>query len=292
MTPPPKLPSRKRATSGAARPKAREMFGQLSDGRLREVPVELIDPNPHQPRQRFEPEALDLLAQSIESRGLLHPPLCRPTSEGRYELIAGERRWRAVGQLGWPTVEILIKETDETTTLEDALIENTARADLSPIEEARAYATLVEDLGLSAQQVGQRVGRSRASVANHIRLLDLPEEALELIDTGTLSFAHGRELLGAQGDGVRAELAGQAAAQGWSSRQLASAVAQAATQRPVRRPVPAGRKKLASELQDAFRRTDPNVSVRAAGDDRFTITVQGVQAARALARRLEASEGS
>jgi ParB family chromosome partitioning protein len=187
---------------------------------LREVAVELISPNPHQPRQTFEPEALAALAESVRLQGILQPVLVRPVPGGRYELIAGERRWRAAQMAGLQTLPALVRHHDDAASLEVALIENMAREDLNPVEEARACAALVEELGLTREEVGLRVGRSRVAVSNLIRLLDLPDEALELIERGALTEGHGRALLLTADHGERRTLARRAAAEQWSVRQL------------------------------------------------------------------------
>lgn len=187
---------------------------------LREVPVESISPNPRQPRRRFEEEALSALAGSLGERGVLQPVLVRPGPEGTFELIAGERRWRAARIAGMKTIPALVRPHDDATALELALIENMAREDLNPVEEARACAALVEELGLTREQVGRRVGRGRVAVSNLVRLLDLPDEALELLEDGVLSEGHGRALLLAKDHTVRRRLAGIAAVDGWSVRTL------------------------------------------------------------------------
>jgi ParB family chromosome partitioning protein len=185
---------------------------------LRELPVELIAPNPKQPRQRFDEEALQALAGSMSARGVLQPVLVRPTPGGTYELIAGERRWRAARIAGLEAIPALVRPHADAEALELALIENMAREDLSPVEEARACAALVEELAVTREEVARRVGRSRVAVSNLIRLLDLPEEALELLQSGALSEGHGRALLLAEDHGVRRSLARTAALEGWSVR--------------------------------------------------------------------------
>jgi ParB family chromosome partitioning protein len=187
---------------------------------LRELPVELIEPNPRQPRRRFEEEALQGLADSLRERGVLQPVLVRPVPGGRYELVAGERRWRAARIAELETIPALVRDREDAQALEVALIENMAREDLNPVEEARACAALVEELGLSREEVGRRVGRSRVAVSNLLRLLDLPDEALELLEAGHLTEGHGRALLLAEDHAARRALARSAAAEGWSVRTL------------------------------------------------------------------------
>src|SRR5690349_7097990 len=190
-----------------------------ADIELRELPVELIAPNPHQPRRSFEEGPLVALADSLRQRGVLQPVLVRPVPGGTYELIAGERRWRAAQLAELDTVPAMVRPHDDAESLELALIENMAREDLNPIEEARAVAVLVEDLGYTREDIGRRVGRSRVTVSNLLRLLELPDEALGLIEDGTLSQGHGRALLMAPDHDTRRRLARDAAAHGWSVRQ-------------------------------------------------------------------------
>jgi ParB family chromosome partitioning protein len=187
-------------------------------GELRELPVELIVANPKQPRRRFDEDTLQALAGSLGERGVLQPVLVRAKPGGTYELVAGERRWRAAQMAGLEKIPALVRPGGDAETLELALIENMAREDLSPIEEARACAALVEELGLTRKEVGRRVGRSRVAVSNLIRLLDLPDETIELLEEGALSEGHGRALLLAEDHGARRSLARAAAEQGWSVR--------------------------------------------------------------------------
>ena len=187
---------------------------------LRRLPTELIVPNPQQPRTSFEEDALVALAESIKVRGVLQPVLVRPVPGGTYELMAGERRWRAARLAELETIPAIVRHHDDAASLEVALIENMAREDLNPVEEARACAALTEELGLSREEVGQRVGRSRVAVSNLIRLLDLPDEVLELIEAGSLSEGHGRALLVAPDHGDRRRLAWEAVQHGWSVREV------------------------------------------------------------------------
>src|SRR5256885_856740 len=190
------------------------------DVHLREIPVEVIAANPRQPRRRFDEATLAGLAESVRRRGVLQPVLVRPLVDGTYQLVAGERRWRAAQLAGLEVIPALVRETDDAQALEVALIENMAREDLNPVEEARACAALVEELGLTREEVGRRVGRSRVAVSNLLRLLDLPDEALALLEEGTLSEGHGRALLLAGDHAVRRRLARDAATHGWSVRVL------------------------------------------------------------------------
>jgi ParB family chromosome partitioning protein len=187
---------------------------------LRELPVDLITPNPRQPRRSFDEATLQGLADSIAENGVLQPVLVRPLRGGTYELVAGERRWRAARLAGLDRVPALVRARDDAATLELALVENMAREDLNPIEEARACAALVEELGLTREEVGRKVGRSRVAVSNLLRLLDLPDEALALVENGSLTEGHGRALLLAEDHAARRRLARAAADEGWSVRTL------------------------------------------------------------------------
>ena len=195
---------------------------------LRELPVNLIRTNPKQPRRSFDEEALVALAESIRRRGLLQPVLVRPVAGGTYELIAGERRWRAARLAERETLPALVRHGQDATSLELALIENMAREDLNPVEQARGCAALVEELGLTREEVGLRVGKSRVSVSNLIRLLELPDEALELIERGDLSEGHGRALLITGDHDARRRLAREAARGRWSVRELEQRVRRSA----------------------------------------------------------------
>jgi ParB family transcriptional regulator, chromosome partitioning protein len=196
---------------------------------MRDLPIELIRPNPQQPRKRFDDEALNALAASLTECGVVQPVLVRPLAGGTYELVAGERRWRAAQIAGLETIPSIVREHDDAASLEIALIENMAREDLNPVEEARAVAALTEELGLTREEVGRRVGRGRVAISNLVRILDLPDEALELIASGALSEGHGRALLLASDHAARRQLARTAAAEGWSVRVLEAKAREGAT---------------------------------------------------------------
>ena len=189
-----------------------------TDG-LRHLALDLIRPNPRQPRREFETEPLLALSESIKARGILQPLVVRPIAGGTFELVAGERRLRAARLAGLGEVPAVIRETEEAEQLELALIENVAREDLNPVEEARACATLVDDLGVTKEELGRRIGRSRVAVSNLIRLLDLPDEVLDGISRGELSEGHGRAILTCREQGARRRLAREATAGGWSVRE-------------------------------------------------------------------------
>lgn len=194
--------------------------GEIGEPYFREVPVDLVMPNPDQPRKRFDPESISSLASSLRETGLIQPLIVRPMPDGRYELIAGERRWRAAREAGLESVSVLLRSDDEVKRLQMALIENVAREDLNPVDEARACAVLLEDLGVTKEELARQLGRSRAALSNLIRILDLPDKALELISEGSLSEGHGRALLMSKDAGERARLATAAARNDWSVREL------------------------------------------------------------------------
>ncbi|MDX6706264.1 MAG: ParB family transcriptional regulator, chromosome partitioning protein [Solirubrobacteraceae bacterium] len=262
---------------------------------LRSLPVELIAPNPRQPRRAFDDAALEALAASLRERGVLQPVLVRPVAGGTYELVAGERRWRAAQIAGLASIPALVRARDDAEALETALIENMARQDLNPVEEARACAALVEELGLTREVVGLRVGRSRVAVSNLLRLLDLPDEALESLERGELSAGHGRALLLAEDHADRRRLARTAQLEGWSVRTLEAraraANAAAPARRGARRARPAlnpdqeaAATRIADELAGALG-VEVTVTPRGSGY-RAEIAFDGPDDAIALARRL------
>jgi ParB family transcriptional regulator, chromosome partitioning protein len=263
---------------------------------LRPVPVDLVDPNPSQPRSAFEEEGLLALAESMRANGVLQPVLVRPVQGGRYELIAGERRLRAAKLAELAEVPAVVRPDDDAASLELALVENMAREDLNPVEEARACAALVEELGLTREEVGRRVGRSRVAVSNLTRLLDLPDEALARIERGELSEGHGRALLLAPDHADRRDLARAAAVEGWSvrvteARARAAAEAENAAPRPRRvgpRAVHPDQAAAASQAADALGAAlgaDVRVSARGNGL-RATIELEGLSDALELAARI------
>lgn len=264
---------------------------------LRELPIELIVPNPGQPRRHFDQDALNALAGSLSERGVLQPVLVRPLPDGRYELVAGERRWRAAQVAGLDEIPALVRARDDAAALELALIENMAREDLNPIEEARACEALVEELGLTREQVARRVGRSRVALSNLLRLLDLPDEAIELIEQGRLSEGHGRALLLAEDHTARLRLAREAAEHGWSVR-IAEAQAREANQKGSKQATTGGtgaRGRLHPDQEAAMSRIaealggvlGTEVRVRASGNGyRAELAFATPEEALALANRL------
>jgi len=191
---------------------------QRGENSIREIPVAAIDPNPSQPRRHFDADALAALATSLQRSGVLQPVLVRPRADGRYELIAGERRWRAATIAGLNEIPAVVRDRSDAEAIELALVENMVREDLNPIEQARACAALVEELGLTREDVGLRVGRSRVSVSNLIRLLDLPDEVIALVEAGKLTEGHARAVLLAADHERRRVVAREAVARGLSVR--------------------------------------------------------------------------
>src|SRR4051794_4769237 len=260
---------------------------------LRRLPVDLVVPNPHQPRRDFDEGALEALAGSLRDRGVLQPVLVRPLPGGTYELVAGERRWRAAQIAGLETIPAIVRDRDDADALQAALIENMAREDLNPVEEARACAALVEELGLTRETVGLRVGRSRVAVSNLLRLLDLPDDALHLLERGELSAGHGRALLLADDHADRRRLARAAAVEGWSVRTLEARARAANERKPAKRaakkaPAHPDQQAAAAEIADALGAAlGIEVSVRPrAGGYRVELSFDEPAEALALARRL------
>lgn len=192
--------------------------------RLEELPVGSIVPNPNQPRVHFDEESLAELAASIAEIGVLQPILVRALDDGTYQLIAGERRWRAARRAGLAVVPAIIRSTDDLGSVEKALVENLHRQDLTPLEEAAAYQQLIEDFSLTHEQVAARVGKSRSAVTNTLRLLSLPAAIQHLLADGRLSAGHAKALLGTPDRAFQEQLARRAATENWSVRMLEEAV--------------------------------------------------------------------
>lgn len=180
--------------------------GGGSDGAYREVPVRNIVPNQYQPREHFDEEALEALTASVRELGVLQPVLVREIPGG-YELIAGERRWRAAQRAGLDHIPVIVREVDDLSSLAQAVVENIHRHDLHPLEEAAAYKQLLEDFGLTHEELGRRMGKSRASITNSLRLLQLPAGVQRHVALGALSAGHARAILGCEGDSAQELLA-------------------------------------------------------------------------------------
>ena len=194
-----------------------------ADGRGREIPVELIARSPWQPRRKLDPDALEDLSRSIRVHGVLQPILVRPVGEDRYELVAGERRWRAAQAAGLATVPAVVREVSDEVALSIAIIENIQREDLTPLEEARGVARLIEEFGMTHREVAEAVGRSRPAVSNLLRLLDLNDDVRARLESGEIEMGHARALLGLAG-GVQSEAARIVGDRGLSVRQTEALV--------------------------------------------------------------------
>ncbi len=190
----------------------------------REIPIGQIVPNPKQPRTVFDEEELAELVHSIKEFGLLQPIVVRPSPEGGFELIMGERRWRASSKAGLSTIPAIVRDTEDESLLRDALLENIHRVQLNPLEEAHAYSQLLEEFGVTQNELADRIGRSRPQVTNTLRLLKLPVEVQKRVAAGVLSHGHARALLGLEDPAAMIELAGRIVAEGLSVRATEEAV--------------------------------------------------------------------
>ena len=231
------------------------LIGGATEPELVHLPVETIHPNPRQPRRRFDAEATSALADSIKAQGIVQPVLVRTRAAGGFELIAGERRWRAAQQAGAPTIPALVRETDDRDTLLLGLVENVAREQLSPIEEARAYAVLIDEFNLTLGEIAERVGHSKPAVSNRIRLLELPEDVLGMVERGELTEGHARAVLAVPDNEGRKYLAREIVSKGLTVRAAERAARWAGAKRkprrePARRVDPA----LAERVRVAFER--------------------------------------
>ena len=193
-------------------------------GKPREISVELIDPNPYQTRKIFDENSLAELAESIKANGVVQPILLRPRADGRFQLIAGERRWRASRLLERKTIPAILRQVSDEQAMEITIVENLQRADLNPIEQARGFERLSREFNMTHEQISARTGKDRASVSNYLRLLKLPATVQQQVEGGVLSFGHARALLGLQGTGEMEKTAQRAAQLSLSVRQLESMI--------------------------------------------------------------------
>lgn len=262
---------------------------------LQEIDVSSIRPNRYQPRDQFDEETLGALADSIREVGVLQPILVRPVEDG-YELIAGERRWRAARRVGLQRIPALVRETDDSAALEQALVENLQREELNPLEEAGAYQQLIEDFGLTHEQVAARAGRSRAAVTNTLRLLTLPPAIQRMVRERQLTMGHARALLGTPDRAFQEQLARQIAREDLSVRAVEDAVrahnAAAAKAAPGaartsrgRRHRPPGIAELEEMLADHLE-TRVKISMNAAGRGRIAVDFAGLEDLERIYRRL------
>ena len=203
------------------------------------LPIAAIGPNPQQPRARFDDDALEGLAASIREVGVLQPIVVRQVAAGEYQLVAGERRWRAAEMAGLTEIPAIVRDGDDISGFTEALIENLQREDLTPLEEAAAYRQLMEDFGLTHEEVAVRVGKSRSAVSNMLRLLQLPAVIQGLLEAGELTAGHARALLGVEDARYAEHIARRAAEEGWSVRKVEEAVrARSGGEAPAPRPQP------------------------------------------------------
>jgi ParB family chromosome partitioning protein len=255
---------------------------------LRQIPVELIRPNPDQPRKEFNGESLLALAESIEAKGVLQPLVVRALAGGTFELIAGERRLRASKIAKLEEVPAIIRDAEGAERLELALLENVAREDLNPIDEARACATLVNDLGVSKAELAGRIGKSRPAVANAIRLLDLPDDVIELIERTELTGAHGRALLMVRDNDARRDLARDAVAGGWSVKETEKRAKAAQQKLEGGAPAAGGRTRTHPDLVDAMAAAEDALAAATGHGVKVRATASGVRAEIAFESPAEA----
>ncbi|GAA3160063.1 ParB/RepB/Spo0J family partition protein [Planomonospora alba] len=253
-TAPPSPPPAESAASGstatmvAAEPAPREQdLRPVAGAHFREIPVEDIAPNPRQPREIFDGYALEELAASIKEVGLLQPVVVRPAGDGRYELIMGERRWRACKLAGLKLIPAIVRDTKEDKLLLDALIENLQREQLNPLEEAAAYRQLLDDFGATHEQLATRIGRSRPHVTNTLRLLNLPPTVQKKVAAGTISAGHARALLSLEDPAAQEHLATRIVAELLTVRAVEEIIAMGEA---VAAPAPAPRAQRAKPAED------------------------------------------
>ncbi|HVD26059.1 MAG TPA: ParB/RepB/Spo0J family partition protein [Gaiellaceae bacterium] len=229
------------------------LIGGAPATELAQLPVDHVHPNPKQPRRRFDHETTAALAESVRSQGLVQPVVVRSRAAGGYELIAGERRWRAAREAGLETIPALVRETGDRDALLLGLVENVAREQLTPVEEARAYALLVDEFSLGLGEIAERVGRSKPAVSNRMRLLDLPEDVLAMLERGELTEGHARAVLAVPDHDGRRRLAREIVRRGLSVREAERAARWSGARRKPRKaaapldPLLADRVKVAAE---------------------------------------------
>jgi ParB family chromosome partitioning protein len=264
------------------------LLGESSLPELLHLPVETIHPNPRQPRKRFEPEAAEGLAASIRLQGILQPIVVRRREDGGFELIAGERRWRAAKAAGIATLPALVRDVEDKESLLLGLVENVAREQLSAVEEARAYASLVDEFELSLGDLADRVGRSKPAVSNRLRLLELPEEVLWMLARGDISEGHARAVLALQDDEARRRLARRIVKEGMTVRSAERAAQEGGAKRRPRKislidPELADRARAAAELLTGLpaRIADGKLQIRFEDDTKLAELVETLEATAA-----------
>jgi ParB family chromosome partitioning protein len=224
------LPPRSAPAVPAAPAKAPEPEGPV-DGKVSIVAITLVEPNPNQPRRDFDPIALSELSQSIERDGIIQPIVVRRAEKGRFQIIAGERRWRAASAAGLTEIPVILRTANDQKVLELAIVENIQREDLNPVELAQAFQRMMTELELTHEEIGEKTGKDRATIANTIRLLHLPDEIQVLVSTRKLTQGHARALLKLAGADVQREVAEKAIQEGWSVRQIEEYTRPAAAQK-------------------------------------------------------------
>ena len=234
-----------------------DMYATTSEelGMMQELSIKSIVPNPNQPRKDFDEDKIAELAASIKQKGLIEPIVVRPVKNGKYELIAGERRWQATKSLGLTTISAIVRKADDRESMELALIENLHRDDLNAIEEARGYKQLIDEYKLKQSEVAECVSKSRITITNTLRLLDLPEEVQQMVFDGELSAGHARAILGVAEDDKRIALAKKVVAEGRTVRDTENLVrlyAAGETERPKRAPSPRSFKIVAKNLRKSL----------------------------------------
>ncbi len=230
------------------------LIGGVGESSLVQLPVEAVHPNPRQPRRRHDAEAANGLADSVRTQGVLQPVVVRRREAGGWELIAGERRWRAARAAGLPTVPAVVRQADDRDSLLLALVENVAREDLSPVEEARAYAVLIDEFQLSLGDLAERLGRSKPAVSNRMRLLELPDDVLAMVERGELSEGHARAVLAVPDQEGRRRLAREIVKTGMSVRAAEQKARWAGARQKPRRKSAAANPALAARARAAAER--------------------------------------
>jgi len=255
---------------------------------LTDIAVGAVRPNARQPRRRFEAESIAALAESVRVSGVIQPVIVKPLEDGLYELVTGERRWRAARAAGLPTIPAVVREADDRESLLLALVENVAREDLSPVEEARAYVVLQDEFGLSLGDVAERVGRAKPTVSNRLRLLELPEDVLGLLERGLLTEGHARAVLAVPDHEGRRRLARRIVRQGLSVRASERAARWAGARVKPRKAAPVD-PALADRVRAAATRlTGAQVRV---GSGRIEISFESETQLEEIAEAFEAAAG-
>jgi ParB family transcriptional regulator, chromosome partitioning protein len=263
--PPPGAPSTIRpaaAGNGAAAAAKAQPIGEVAGAVYREIAVTAIKTNPKQPRQVFDQDAIDELSFSIKEFGLMQPIVVRELGGDSYEIVMGERRWRATQQAGLKTIPAIVRQTADDVMLRDALLENIHRVQLNPLEEAAAYQQLLEEFGVTHEELADRIGRSRPVVTNTIRLLKLPLPVQRRVAAGVLSAGHARALLGLDDAGAQEDLAARIIAEGMSVRATEEAVTLAKNEKPKKEKAAPRKQMHAPGLQDLAERLSDNFDTR------------------------------